>query len=370
MLRKRCEDGCTRACVATHPILKAMFERYTEQARRVIFWARHEAAAAGSEYIEPHHLLLAVLHESPELVPDGDAARAEIGGLFPPGVKTPRSTSVDLPLSQQSKRILACGAEEAERLNHRDIRVGHLLLGILREPSGAGEIMSAHGVSLEGLRSSMTESGPKEPPVVAPQTFTKEDLHRLIEEIPQEMWGAAGHALLALRAARGTGLGPGSGEGGFTGHLGESVRRSIFFARYEASQMGSPEVNPGHLFLGLLREDKTLALRFIPGGLDAIGAIRRELESGCGNQCWCFDLGRSAGWRTGAAHAARRVSRSAATGPCGRPARASVPGTAHAFERSGSAGADCPRRKRRSGARETRRNVLRPAVLLISAHAK
>src|SRR5579872_5525388 len=42
-------------------------------------------------------------------------------------------TSVDLPLSNESKRVLAYAAEEAERLAHKHIGTEHLLLGLLRE---------------------------------------------------------------------------------------------------------------------------------------------------------------------------------------------------------------------------------------------
>ena len=38
-----------------------MFERYTEKARRVIFFARYEASQFGSPYIETEHLLLGLL---------------------------------------------------------------------------------------------------------------------------------------------------------------------------------------------------------------------------------------------------------------------------------------------------------------------
>lgn len=34
-----------------------MFERYTEKARRVVFFARYEASQFGSPYIETEHLL-------------------------------------------------------------------------------------------------------------------------------------------------------------------------------------------------------------------------------------------------------------------------------------------------------------------------
>ena len=41
-----------------------MFERYTEKARRVIFFARYEASEVGSPYIESEHLLVGLMRES------------------------------------------------------------------------------------------------------------------------------------------------------------------------------------------------------------------------------------------------------------------------------------------------------------------
>ena len=40
-----------------------MFDRYTQNARRVIFFARYEAAQFGSPYIETEHLLLGLIRE-------------------------------------------------------------------------------------------------------------------------------------------------------------------------------------------------------------------------------------------------------------------------------------------------------------------
>lgn len=114
-----------------------VFERYTEKARRVIFFARWEASQFGSHEITTEHLLLALFHEAPDLlgriVPRAseEAARRLIETLTPPG--EPVSTSVDLPLSQAAKRVLPFAAEEAERLNHKHIGTEHLLLGLARE---------------------------------------------------------------------------------------------------------------------------------------------------------------------------------------------------------------------------------------------
>ena len=43
----------------------------------------------------------------------------------------------------------------------------------------------------------------------------------------------------------------------------ESARRVIFWSRYLASQRGCPEIEVEHLLLGLLREDMSLAERFL-----------------------------------------------------------------------------------------------------------
>lgn len=40
-----------------------MFERYTEKARRIIFYSRYEASEFGAPAIETEHLLLGLLRE-------------------------------------------------------------------------------------------------------------------------------------------------------------------------------------------------------------------------------------------------------------------------------------------------------------------
>jgi len=114
-----------------------MFERYTEKARRVIFFARYEASQFGSPYIETEHLLLGLLREDKALAnrflrshAAVESIRKQIEGHTT--IREKVSTSVDLPLSHECKRVLAYGAEEAERLNHKHIGTEHLLLGLLR----------------------------------------------------------------------------------------------------------------------------------------------------------------------------------------------------------------------------------------------
>jgi ATP-dependent Clp protease ATP-binding subunit ClpC len=94
-----------------------VFERYTEKARRAIFFARYEASQYGSPYMETEHLLLGILREDKALTRrflrspgTGEMIRRQIDAHTTIREQVP--TSVDLPLSDEFKRILAYAAEE------------------------------------------------------------------------------------------------------------------------------------------------------------------------------------------------------------------------------------------------------------------
>src|SRR5687767_14504564 len=141
-----------------------MFERYTEKARRVIFFARYEASQFGSPYIETEHLLLGLLREDKALANRFLRSHAAIESIRKQieshtTVREKVSTSVDLPLSHECKRVLAYGAEEAERLSHKHIGTEHLLLGLLREDkSFAAEILHERGLRLSQVREEIARS--------------------------------------------------------------------------------------------------------------------------------------------------------------------------------------------------------------------
>lgn len=135
----------------------SMFERYTEGARRVIFFAREEASAYGSSKIETEYLLLGLIREDPQTRNIlGASAAAEVRERVEAAHTRPREalpTSGDLPFSHETKRVLAYAAEEAERLRHQMIAAPLLLLGLLREPRGlAAQILTELKVSLEPTR--------------------------------------------------------------------------------------------------------------------------------------------------------------------------------------------------------------------------
>jgi ATP-dependent Clp protease ATP-binding subunit ClpC len=135
-----------------------MFERYTEKARRVIFFARYEASQFDSPYIETEHLLLGLLREDKALTNrflrgqgKVEAIRKQIEDHTIAREKV--STSVDLPLSNEGKRVLAYAAEEAARLSHQHVGTEHLLLGLLREENSfAALLLKECGIMLSRIR--------------------------------------------------------------------------------------------------------------------------------------------------------------------------------------------------------------------------
>ena len=141
-----------------------MFERYTEKARRVIFFARYEASQFGSPYIETEHLLLGLIREDKALANRFLRSSASVESIRKQieahtTLREKVSTSVDLPLSHECKRVLAYAAEEAERLNHKHIGTEHLLLGLLREEKCfAADILHERGLRLTQVRDEIQRS--------------------------------------------------------------------------------------------------------------------------------------------------------------------------------------------------------------------
>jgi ATP-dependent Clp protease ATP-binding subunit ClpC len=134
-----------------------MFQKYTEKARKAIFFARYEASQFGSEYIETEHLLLGILRDDRALAlrllkahEKLYSIREKIEKQLPRREKI--STSVDLPLSHDCKRVLKYAEEESERLSDDHIAPEHLLLGLLREEDcSAAKIMLEHGITFSQL---------------------------------------------------------------------------------------------------------------------------------------------------------------------------------------------------------------------------
>src|SRR5688500_13284730 len=141
-----------------------MFERYTERARRVLFFARYEASQLGSMSIETEHLLLGLIREGKGLTSrifarshlSLENIRIAIEGLTVLREKV--SPYLEIPLSAETKRELQAAAEDADRLLHTCLGTEHVLLGILREErSDSAAILMEKGMRLHTVREDIVQ---------------------------------------------------------------------------------------------------------------------------------------------------------------------------------------------------------------------
>jgi ATP-dependent Clp protease ATP-binding subunit ClpC len=139
-------------------VSKSIFGRYTDHAKRAIFFARHEAQQFGAKNIDTEYLLLGLLYDSESranvlfgLKEHGNSFRLKIEQEHPPSSPLPRGT--DLPLSNASKRVLAYTAMEADELSSDPINTDHLVLGLLREEQCfAATLLAEVGLDLATAR--------------------------------------------------------------------------------------------------------------------------------------------------------------------------------------------------------------------------
>src|SRR5579862_4773205 len=135
-----------------------MWQRFTERARKVVFYAQEEAGRLGENYVSTEHLLLGLVREN-----DSVAARI----LDRLGVSLGRIRSEierqvtrgdgrlgqDMQLTPRAKRVIDLAYDESRQLNNNYIGTEHLLLGLIREGEGlAGRILANLKVELESIR--------------------------------------------------------------------------------------------------------------------------------------------------------------------------------------------------------------------------
>src|SRR5207245_2364916 len=135
-----------------------MWQRFTERARRVVFFAQEEAARLGENYVGTEHILLGLVREN-----DSVAARILDGLNIPLGrIRSDIERQVtrghgnlgqDMQLTPRAKRVIDLAYEEARQLNNNYIGTEHLLLGLIREGDGlAFHVLVKLGADLERTR--------------------------------------------------------------------------------------------------------------------------------------------------------------------------------------------------------------------------
>ena len=135
-----------------------MWARFSDDARRAIFYAQEEAARLGESFVSTEHLLLALTRDS-----ESAAARVlQQLGVIPGQLRFeverrvsqgPGKVWQETQLTPRAKRVIDLAYEEARHFNDDYVGTEHLLLGLIREAEGlAGQILKAKGIDLERTR--------------------------------------------------------------------------------------------------------------------------------------------------------------------------------------------------------------------------
>jgi len=137
----------------------AMFNRFTERARKVILLAKEEAKRFNHDYIGTEHILLGLIREGEGVASavlaslglTSDKIRLEVEKLVQPGPAT--VVSGDIPFTPKAKKVIELSMEEARSLGHNYIGTEHLLLGLIREGEGvASQVLLNMGLDLDKVR--------------------------------------------------------------------------------------------------------------------------------------------------------------------------------------------------------------------------
>jgi hypothetical protein len=151
-----------------------VFERFNDEARRVMIVAQQITRAVGHEEIGTVELLVALGGD--DYLSGRVLARL---GVSPQAVSAAADQAVDpgslghlthRPLANDAKKAILSTSKEADRLNETAIGTEHLLLGVLRErKSVGGKILKELGVTYDAARDAILEvRAADQPPPLPP----------------------------------------------------------------------------------------------------------------------------------------------------------------------------------------------------------
>lgn len=119
-----------------------MFERYTADARRALFFARYKTTERDGESISTEDLLAGIVLGSPESIQKLTSSRpdavppTETGEQFldrmTQDAEVEMRSRKELPFSGAAERVIMLAVQEADALGHRHVRPEHLILALLR----------------------------------------------------------------------------------------------------------------------------------------------------------------------------------------------------------------------------------------------
>jgi ATP-dependent Clp protease ATP-binding subunit ClpA len=165
-----------------------VFERFNDQARRVLALAQEEAELMHHGYLGTEHLLLGLIHEGKGVAARAlfsfgvtlDEARQEVKEEVRAASKAP---SESLPLTPRAEKVLEMSQREAAQLGEDQVGTEHILLGLARLGEGvAAQALNRRGINLNRVRRQaltlMSSVGPQEA-MEAEETKRRNRLHIL-----------------------------------------------------------------------------------------------------------------------------------------------------------------------------------------------
>src|SRR6187402_559584 len=139
-----------------------MFDNWSQNARRALFFSRYEAHTAGSDRIAPEHFLVGLVREGEipvlrifqrlKVNPKNleSAIRSDPSFRKGPPNQNPQG---EIPLTEKAKRVLQASSSEAEELSHSQVTGEHLLMGLSKiEDTLAQQVLSNHGLDANTIR--------------------------------------------------------------------------------------------------------------------------------------------------------------------------------------------------------------------------
>ena len=137
---------------------RAMFERFTDQARRAVVLAEEEARLLNHNWIGTEHLLLGLIRQGDSVAARAlealgislQAARREVEEIIGQGQQVPSEV---IPFTPRSKKVLELALRESLQLRDDYIGPEHILLGLIREGDGvAAQVLVKLGAGLNRTR--------------------------------------------------------------------------------------------------------------------------------------------------------------------------------------------------------------------------
>jgi hypothetical protein len=163
-LKAHVESGSSRNSETAPPPAASsssapLFPRFTEAARRTLFFSRYEAVSLGRLEIAPEHVLLGVIRgagaATRRMLQAAGIALEDARGAMAAAANAPRDEIVEpvqVPFQASTRTLFAVAGDEADRLRHEKIATVHILLALLRDAGVAASYLTGRGMTLDAVR--------------------------------------------------------------------------------------------------------------------------------------------------------------------------------------------------------------------------